>query len=374
MDVIEVFDTLTGAYLMRLPASSWSWKEQVNAPGSLSVTVPFTEDTRGMHLRVDTAPWRTILALVSAGRIIHAGPVFKRDWDAAKQVLTLDCGGFQDLLKRRLVLPAALRGFTSATLEGSENGLPKDWTLNLAGSLRNIMRALVLEAKKWGNLPCSVPPPDSSGWNQRSYLGADLATVATRIDDLANVLGGPEYRFTPRLIDGGQRINFLLEMGNPELVTGRHSWDQRRALTPVTDVKVSEDAAEIGTDIWAKAGGQADKILMARSHDTTLERAGWPLLQLADSTHSTVKELDTLKGYAQAGTQSASQSLEAISFKAARWDETGRAFADLVRVGDHLALQLEDEYLGSKRYRLKVLELSGDASEWITFACREVKA
>ena len=126
------------------------------------------------------------------------------------------------------------------------------------------------------------------------------------------------------------------------------------------------------SDSWARGGSQDDATLIAHHHDRWLEEAGWPLLQGADTSHSTVSEIKTLSDYARSATIMRSRSTEVVSIQMRRLDEAGYQLGDKVVPGDHISLRVDSPYLGSKVLRLKVLELTGDASEWITVSCREI--
>lgn len=371
MDVIAIFDTVTGRRLGRLPASSWKWTGELNSSGSASATISLSQDTVGMDLRENTRPWRTILAVIDGDRVRHAGPIYQREWDSDTLTLTLQAGGFWDYLKRRLVLTRQVITYTGGTIPTSEDEFPAQWKLDLFGSLGDIARALVEETLQWGTLPVILPPVEG-GQNMRTYLGPDFASVGARLEDLTRVIDGPELLFQPRLEDGGARLAFHMLTGSPELVTDTHTWDQRRSATPITGLRITEDASTQTGDAWAKAGAQDDTVLLARTHDTWLEDAGWPLLQSSDSSHTTVSDLATLRSYTQGAVAARTKNTESITFKARRTDEAGGALGDALTVGDHVRLRAADPYLGNVTYALKVIELSGDEGDWVSVGCREV--
>lgn len=371
VDVIAIFDTVTGRRIGRLPASSWKWTGELNSSGSASATINLSQDTVDMDLRENTRPWRTILAVIDGDRVRHAGPIYQREWDSDTLTLTLQAGGFWDYLKRRLVLTRQVLAYTGGVIPTSEDEFPPQWRLNLSGSLGDIARALVAETLQWGTLPVILPPVEG-GQNVRTYLGPDFASVAARLEDLTKVINGPEMLFQPRLEDGGARLAFHMLTGSPELVTATHTWDQRRSATPITGLHITEDASTQTGDAWAKAGAQDDTVLLARTHDMWLEDAGWPLLQASDSSHTTVSDIATLRSYTDGSVAARTKNTESITFKARRTDEAGGDLGNALTVGDHIHLRAADPYLGDQLYRLKVIELSGDEGDWVSVGCREV--
>lgn len=372
MDMICVYDTVTGRRLDTLAASSWSWRRQVSGPGSLSVMVPLTQDTEGMGLRGLLAPWRTTLAVVESGsrRVVAAGMVWGRRWDADTQELEVSCADLWDMLKLRLVLDPTLDSYTGGLVPGGDTGYPAPWTMTMTGSLADIARSLVEMTLRAGPLPV-VLPPVTGGAHERTWHGPDLASVASRLSDLTGVINGPEIVFQPRLVEGSTALEWHMLTGSPEVVVAHHSWDARRRAVPLVKITVEEDASDMVGDSWARGGSQDDETLIAHHHDRWLEQAGWPLLQASDTSHGSVSDLSTLSAWAGAAPQARSRSTEVVQLRARRLDEAGWALGDAVTPGDHLALRHDDPYLGSGVINLKILEVAGDASEWVTLSCRQ---
>ncbi|WP_172121396.1 hypothetical protein [Actinomyces faecalis] len=375
MDLVTVHDTVTGARLEALPASGWSWRRQVSGAGALEVTVPWSRGLAGRSLREELAPWRTTLAVTDTAsrRVVAAGVVYARRWDADTQTLKVSCEDLWALLKRRLVLSPALDSYSGGQVAGRDGTYPPPWTVHMSGTLPSIARDLVGLALSAGTLPVVLPQKQAGG-SVRTYLGPDLATVADRLEDLTGVIDGPEIVFDPRLADGGTSLSWHMLTGSPELVSGEHSWDARRRAVPLIDLSVEEDASDMVGDSWARGGSQDDQTLIAHHHDRWLEGRGWPLLQAADTSHSTVSDLTTLAGWARTPTVVRARSTEVVSLRARRTDESGYALGDAVLPGDHVRLRHDDPYLGSGTIVLKVLETSGDEGEWVTCSCREVVA
>ena len=371
MDVVTIFDTVSGHRLGRLPAQSWKWSRKVSRSGALEVTVRLTQDIVGLDLRERTRPWRTVLAVVSGNRILAAGPIYKRSWDADSEELSISCGDCLDLLKRRLVLPVAQRNYPGGEIQGSDGKWPLGWSINLTGTLSDIAASLVRISLIHGRLPIVLPSP-VGGSNERNYHGPDLATVASRLQDLSEVISGPEFLFQPRLVNGGDRMEWHMLIGDPELMLAEHTWDARNRRHPMVKLSVEEDASDMVSDAWERGGNQEDLTVLGRYHDPWLEEAGWPLLQSAGTSHSSASELTTLTAYAKAATVQRSHSTEVVSLKVRRIDEGGYLLGDTVTPGDHVLLRMADPYMGNNILGLKVQETSGDKGEWITCACREL--
>lgn len=373
MDVIVSFDTVTGKRLGRLPASSWQWTDEVNRGGSLSVTIGYSEQWKSMDIRNLVAPWRCSLAVISGGLPRFAGPVYKPSWDADRQTLTVVCGSVWDLLKKRLVVPASKRGFTGGAVPGDpDTGFPADWRLQYhSQTLGSIAGRLVENALTFGGLPLVVPGVEW-GYHERNYLGPDLAAVEQRIHELTEVIDGPEVRFAPRLKERGRFLEWVMEWGSPELVPGEHRVDMRLPSQPVIGLTVNGDSAGMVTDAWASGGQQEDEALIAHTEDHFLTGLGWPSLQGADASHSTVSSVETLAAYTRGMVASRGQESDSVSFRMRRTDEVGRAFGDAVQAGDHVHLRTADPYMGDGVHALKVLQVGGDEGDWVTVGARPI--
>lgn len=368
MDVIRLYDTVTGKYLGYLHASAWQWKTEISGAGALSATVPLVQENGHLDLRNDTAPWRTTIAITEGERVIHAGPIYKRKWSADSGELELEACGIFDLLKRRLVIPSHLANYNGAHTVGELFF----WAVRLTGSLTDIMADLLELTMKWGPLPI-VTPPREGGTNRRVYNGGDFASIHKRITELSKVQGGPEFTFRPLLEENGNQLRFHFLTGAPELIPATHLWDMRRSAAPVTDLQINEDAGHMAGDAWLRAGNQEDTVLIARAHRPWLEDRGWPLLQTTDLSHSTVTEPATLNAHALAVADMSVGGHEAFSFRARRYDEGGNPFGAALSAGDHVRLRMADPYVGEKTVALKVLELQGDEGEWIDVGAREAQ-
>lgn len=97
---------------------------------------------------------------------------------------------------------------------------------------------------------------------------------------------------------------------------------------------------------------------MARASSGELTAAGWPVLQMADTSHSSVSELPTLKSYASAAVVAGDEPQRTRGLKVRR---------DVpVRVGDWA-----DVRTGEGLLELKVTDVSGSAgSPMLTVQCR----
>lgn len=358
--VARAFDLLTGAPIMRVPASNMTWSQAVNDPGSADVTVAPNEGVAHRGLRDRLRPWKTAIALMRGDRVIHAGPLVARNVSRSTGDVHLNVGGGWTILDKRLVLNYALKSMwkNGEVLLDEENPAPH-WQLTLTGSLVDVARGLIAETMKWGELPIDLPPAEG-GVNSRRYDCWDFAKVSERIKQLCEVQGGPEIRFDPRVTATGN-LRWLLR-GADELTDNDWHWNTSLPGVRAMMEDIDEDGDAMASMCFALGGRKDDVVLTALAQTPKLTAAGWPLLQVADTSHSTVSELATLLGHA--GETVARGSITQESFKL----RIGVEYA--VAPGDHANVIIEDPYFGRARLPLKILAVSGDSGDWMSVEAR----
>ncbi|RRD61625.1 hypothetical protein [Leucobacter sp. OH1287] len=360
MDVttVRVYDAAQGTMLLRLPASSWSWTEELNSAGRLQVTVKGSREAARLELRRYLVPWRVNVAVVRGQDVLFAGALKHFNFDMATGVLKLDCGGGWSWFEKRLVLNHDLAAaWRDGEVRLDEHSPAAGWLLSLSGSLASIARDLVEEALKWGYLPFDLPAKEP-GFNVRNYDGFDFATVSDRLKDLTGVINAPEIRFTPYLTGEGF-LRFRMEAAR-ELVDRVHEWDTRRPDSHVIVSSIDTDGDAISNQVYASGGKKDDLVLVARAMRST---EGWyPLLQSALSEHSSVSELDTLLGHCREAIVRGGAGQDSIAVKVS----TDRR----VRAGDWANLHVNDWFFGETVLPLKIVSVAGDEGEWLTCEAR----
>lgn len=340
MDVtLDAYGGVDGARIARLPFSSLTWSDSISEQGSLEAEVPGGERFLGGALR----PYGTIVAARAGARVLHAGYVTKATLDRATGAVSVSAGGGGTILEKRLVLNRALKtSWRDGPVIIDEDNPPGDWVLALEGSYRDIARGLVEEALAWGGLPIDLPPVEG-GAHERNYRCWDLATVLERLDDLAALDDGPEIRFDPSVSDG--RISFLLRVGD-EIVDRVWRWNPAVPGQGVYLGTTDLDGEPMCTQCFGTGGREEDELLVARSAGGALEEAGWPVLQVANTEHSTVSDLATLRSYVAADVAAGDDAQECTSL--------GAPASLPVRPGDWAEIR----GVGP----CKVTDVSGDAS------------
>ena len=351
---VRVFNTIDGSPVGGsnvLPFTDESHTLGWNEDGAIGVSIRWHRLMDVWRARWKLRPWKHTLAVIDDGEVLIAGPITSRRWEGL--TLKIDAGDGWALWKKRLVLNHAL---ATAWVDGEvlidEDNPAPQWVLTIAGqSYAGIGAALVRESLKWGPLLVDTPDPDP-GTHVKTYNGWDLATVHERLRDLGALEGGPLIRWPAYLRpDGHLRIRY--ETGDAQTV---HEWVTAAPGQGVSIVSVDEDGASMATEAFALGGRNADLVLVARSKSTTLTAAGWPVLQVADKSRSSVSELPTLKGYTGQAVIDGSMLPESYELKVPS--------AIRVAPGDWVNLSIQDPYLGQRDVPLSVVEVRRGTSHW----------
>lgn len=324
MESLHSFSGLTGEHLGRLSAVSCSWSESISEEGSMSGTVEMGRGVRDL-LR----PYGTIVALVDGSRVVHAGYVTGANPDATNGTVAFEAGGGMTILSKRLVLDRALiGGWRDGYVVIDEDNPPGSWVMTLRGTYSDIARGLVDEALAWGELPIDLPAVQGGSAHERTYNSWDFATVSERLGDLADLDDGPEIRFDPSL-GRSWKLRFSLRVAD-EIVDRRWSWNAAVPGSGVVLEQVDSDGSDLCSQAYLVGGGEEDSTLMARSTSSRLTSRGWPLLQVANTSHASVSVLSTLQSYARGMTDAGDEAQETFGVSVpSTWDVRPGDWADV---------------------------------------------
>lgn len=370
---LKAFDLVTGTRVTPVTAAGWEWTRELSAAGSMKVDLTSVKAIDSENLMDNTRSWRTVIVDSewiddgASGRVEvcrGSGIVFQRTLTADSGTLT--CCGFADLFSRLLVINAGLKDQSIAQQvidpDAEDVVVPASWRTHISGSTGDMLIELIELALQWQDLPV-ILPAKTGGTQYRDYYSVDLATVADRIDDLSAIIGGAEWSWQPRIIDG--RLYHEMLVGTPELIPQVHRLDATLPGVPVSDVQYSEDAKDMATDAWSTGGKQDDKILIARSHVPTLEELGWPRLMSAVTNHDSVSEIPTLISHSAAAVADGQKPSEVYSFS------VSRDYAN-IQPGDHIDLKWRSWFMPqAKWWHLKALQVSGTEGDWLKVSTRE---
>ena len=374
---LHVYDH-TGRHITALPYESLSWSDSISDEGSLTATIPDTPILHHLDLSRILLEYGTIWAAKQGDSILHAG--WLTDWkisDDGKSV-SIDAGGGWTIWTKRLVLNHNLwNTWKDGTVLIDEKNPPGAWILTITGTLRDICRGLIAESMKFGDLPYTLPAIQGGTSNTRTYNCCDMATVSDQLGDIADLEDGPEIRFDPH--ETGTGLAFALSVGTPEIVDQEHRWNANAPMQRVTLAGVDASGDGICSQSWAVGGKNDDSVLVARTVSGKLAGLGWPeALQTANTSHTSVSILETLKSYTTADVMSGDEPQLTIGVKCGIEHD--------VHVGDHIDLRIPTDTLASRLLaqsarhrdasdtgilRRKVTDVSGSTdTDWLTLQTR----
>lgn len=304
---VDAYTGLYGEFIMRLNCTEASWSDSINDDGSLSVTV--VEDSPN-SLNGILTPYKTILAIkLGENRILHAGYIKTVSYNYQDCTYQVECGGFLSILEKRLVLDTDLKDwdFWNKQLIADEEESPEAtwWILRARGSYSDIIRTLIATTLEWGYLPVRTADIQG-GSHERNYQCWELATVAQRIKDIGDLEDGVEFRFDPKIQETNGNLCFIQKTASEsgeharEIVDKEWNWVVDAPGSVCVLSERDNDGEDLASSCFSTGGRDSDTLLVARVSSQNLSNKGYPVIQVSDTSHSSVSEIETLKSYANA--------------------------------------------------------------------------
>lgn len=374
---LAVANTITGQIVGDLPFTAPpTWSRVLNGVGVLSgVSVPLNPQLDGDMAQRLREPWRWTVLWALGGAVLQAGLLSDvvvndtaKPTTAALTMVTL----WEFLNRKRLVVtPGQDVGTPAANVAFGPNVAD---TANRNLSLHSIARRLVELATTGtpNQLPIVLPDP-IAGTNVRTYLGSDLATTGTRLAELTQVINGPEVEFAPEFADSTQTyVRWRMRIGNNRLgqLGYPHAWDYQRALLSLSvgfdgsGMTFTTTTKGNDTRTTSSTGVVTGTLVSASATDSTYTGQGWPMLQTADTSHTSVIDTATVQGYATAAVTTNGTPLRTATAVVRNdgLDNQGRATGsppiDLVSPGDTAVMGLtRHPFLADGQYPVRVLTL-----------------
>ncbi len=363
-----LFETRTGAPVIDLERTAWSCDTGILAPDKLDLTIPtYTSRSRSMDMRDLLTPYRHSIALIDETVeddpvVAAAGPIVQTATaqdDDGKDTWKITCYGPERLLEARHI--RAHPGWPLLNAQGIPTGA---YDMNLTGlQYGTIMKRLVQETEKWpgGELPI-IYELDRAGTRERTYAAVDGKPVADALDELADVENGVEYDFHPGINDADE-ISWLFQTGTDtgRIIAGPREpvWNLGGVAQDVRGYQRTLSPAEVATDAYFTGGKNGDRVMIARAVDPTLIDAGWPRVEVWDSSHSSVSIQSTLQGWADGRLGGPTERI--------RFD-VRREQAHRLRHGDHVMLQAQGHWDmpdGETWWRVLSVSRKSSAPEWV---------
>jgi hypothetical protein len=344
-------DLRTGRQLQDIRPIDGSGSRAINSPEDLSCTLDLNDPrTIALGLRNTGTVAKTILAAAEGDFILGAGPIWAANYDRDGATVKLTAKGFWSYYDHRYIeqLLAATIDVNDFTIPNPEDPTGTianpDLRTSLSGwDLGTLAKKLLQLAHTYtgGSIPV-VFEADRAGTRVENVDGLDLKNLGEMLKQYSQREDGPEIRFLPRFTADRLGIEAVFQTGSeaqPLLASQTvHNWDMTVRKPAVSGLKIDIDGTDMAGLAWLTGGRKADEVLIARSLDTTLTDTGYPLLEKADTSHSSVEIQGTLDAYARAITTNGRRPRETWSFKA----ETARKpFLGAYLEGDWCDLKID---------------------------------
>lgn len=380
-------DLRTGRKIQTINVLKGPWSDQLNTAETVSATVDLNDpDMQALRLDVSAEPAKSFLVVEEAGKVM-GGPIWTTDWDHDNRTLQLNAKGMRSIFDHRLIIPLLAKslGVDQWTVPD-----PSDTTKTMPNPLLastfsglwlgTIAKRYVQQALAWtgGNLPI-VFMDDEAGTHTDTVDGVDFKILGDKLKDITNLEGGPDINFVAERTPDQLGFQWVMQTGTAEqpqvAAESITIWSATAPKSPVSNLHVTKDATKMAEIAWEVGGRQADTVLVSRAVDDTLTDAGYPLMEVVDSSHSSVSIQSTLDGYsAELLLQGQSPSVQwSFDVQAYPIDDDGRPAGPQFgsyAIGDYCQLNFDrwnsdtgigDPYLQEKaQYGMRITGLAGN--------------
>lgn len=209
-----------------------------------------------------------------------------------------------------------------------------------------------------GSVPTSWEA-DRAGTREKGWEAVSGKPVQDAVEDISALEDGVEWDWVPHL-DSNDNLFWSLVTGldsAPEISQDfTHTWTTGGKAPAIRKLtwKISPEFM-CSTAIFM-GGKDDDRVLAAVSHNPSLIDNGMPLIEIWDSSHSSVSEQPTLNGWAN---KTLSEGQAPVQY----WDFEVRADrSQTVRHGDWCVIDIKDhETIPDGSYSRRIVEISGKA-------------
>lgn len=391
----RLFDTMDGSWGPDIDVPALSWDVTVSdcslaterdkgagdSVGS-GISVPWSavpgRDADERHRAL--APMRRGLCLMWDGAPVVAGAIGTRTdtWEDTSFSLLSP----MDLLDNRIVCEEQTFGAGVETVqEGEQAGCTVDGltlsTVRYRGlSLRAVVAALVAHAtaKPGGSLPVDVGDYlGEKGVHERTYEGFNASnnSVAKRIGEICDVMGGPDVQFRPVL--GGLGLQWRLVAGSDSdgLLPPSPVGTPNLTCFPGGGTAQNLVCAQLMPvmRVYATGSGQDRGTLCHLAEDLTLCRRAdpWPLVESTVSGSGDWDNLPLVRDHGRAALAARSVPLCQFRCEVDASDPANPVVPGLVWPGQEVLLDVEGHpSMPAGRYRVRLMEMSGDLTGTVT--------
>lgn len=361
-------DFVTGGPILDLPIMEGAtWAAQLNRADALACTVDLDDrDALALDLRSSTEPKKTVLFARTDDDVVLAwGLISSRSWDEDAGELSLEAAGIWSTFFDSTII-ASVEALTAELIVMDAEGFPivnpALSTVYAGLSLGTIGKRLIEQRLAFPGAPLVFDlPADELGTHERNdYLFSGLKSIGSALTDLTGVENGPDFAFDAQRSSDGLTLRYVMRHGSeetPRIGTHVGIWSLG-AGSPITGLKVDDDASGIASAAWLTAGKSAGAAIFSRSLNAELVAAGYPPLDAVDTSHNDVSDQGTLDAYGAELIRYSSRPLRELSFSV-RADASSALGA--YRPGDTVTIDVPSNhpYL-TESFDVRITSISGD--------------
>jgi hypothetical protein len=292
-----IADLATNRILEEIALTNVSFNKPLNDCGTFNGTWKLGAKTSHLDPYDLSMPCRRVVYAFRDDRPMWGGIVWTRKYDSASQTVSLGAAEFWSYFDHRKVLPLIPASPTLATIAG----LAVTYTNQ---DQNNIARALVALAQTHPGGDILVEPADTDLSNiirTRTYNGWDLTDVGHALENLSNVIGGPDLVFD--VLPGLPAPQRVFRVGTPWLGQQGSAWRWEMGGN-VASYNWPSDGTRMATRTFATGQGVELGLPISVFEDTSKYTTGFPLLEL-EKQYGSAEDEDTLSGHAEADQQTA---------------------------------------------------------------------
>lgn len=351
-------DLRTGRILEEYLVDDMSWSRPLNDAGTANGTLNLEDaDVRSTRPRFTCAVARSFWMIEWDAVPVWGGVIWTHHYTRKpSRRLKLGAAGLWSLFDHRKAVAAL--AYTQAPAAEADLG----WTgISLGTQAKRLVQSAL--AHVGGDLPI-VLPPDVAGDSIRNYPAYNLPWIGDMLSNLTAVEDGPDLEFTIERDPARESyVRWRMRIGDPLLEQTGDYWrfDDTVPESPVTDLTVKIDGSKMGTRGWVPGEGQERDMLLALQEEPELVDAGYPLLEVEDTSHKTTSDPLTLEAHAWGLVGRRSRPTE-------QWDLAVRADAPDASLGqyspgDAALLTVEDDgYIPDGEHPVRIIGMSSGSN------------
>lgn len=363
-------DFVTGGPIVDLPVlEGATWAAQLNRPDTVECTIDLNDaDARKLDLRSAAEPKKTVLLARSTDTdvILAWGLLNPRKWNEDAKTLGLSATGVRaSWFGKSLIIPPSARTAALTVPDAEGDPIPNpalDTTIN-GLSLGSRGKRLVEQRLAWPGAPTTafvLPADELVAGTTDTWLFSSLKSIDSALSDLSNRENGPDFAFDAQRAPDKLKLLYVMRHGTaaqPRIGAPAGSWGLG-GDSPITNLEVTDDGSDMATASWGSAGRTAGAALMSRALNDELVAAGYPPLDLVDTSHGDVSVQGTLDSYTRANLAFAAKPDRTLSFSVRGDAKPGLGE---FRPGDTVTIDVPDDHpflLSS--FDVRITSISGD--------------